>query len=130
MLKRVLPVFFFFYFLFVLISTQATPSVKLSLDFVELNDIKNGLLKPLIIDAINKLVLPGPYKMDTSILGISINLSIWNTTVLEHSLDWTNTLLKAVQKDTIELDVRNLTLKIETDYNILYLGTQNPINSI
>lgn len=126
MMKRVLPIFFFLYFLFALISTQDTPSIKLSIDFVELNDIKNGLLKPLIIDAINGLVLPGPYKMDTSILGISINLTISNATVLEHSLDWTNTLLKALQQDTIELDVRNLTLKIETDYNILYLGNMNP----
>lgn len=122
MLKRVLPIFFSLYFLFALVSTQDTPSIKLSVDFFELNNIKNDILKPLIIDAINGLELPGPYKMDTSILGVSINLTAWNVTVLEHSLDWTNTLLRAVQKDTIELDVRSLTIKVETDYSILYLG--------
>jgi hypothetical protein len=122
MRKQLFPFFFFLFFLFTLISSQETPSVKLSIDFVELNNIKNGLLKPFIINAINGLVLPGPYKLDTNIIGVSINLTVWNVKVLEHSMDWTNTLLKAIQKDTMELDLRNLSLKVETNYNILYLG--------
>jgi hypothetical protein len=98
------------------------PDIKLSLDFDQINVLKNATLRPLIEPIIGNFTYAGPIDVNLSLILSTVQVQLSNLAVQNFSLDWDKTVLAPIDETHVSLTIFDADITIESDYNISYLA--------
>lgn len=102
--------------------TQNIADIKLSLDFEQIDVVKNSTLRPLVEKYLTNLTIAGPIDLNLSLILTTVTVKLSNIKVLDFSLNWDKTALTPVDESQVALTLFDVDIKIENDYDIHYLS--------
>lgn len=95
--------------------------IQLSLDFHQINLLKNSILRPLVEQYIKNFTIKGPIDLNLSLIINIATFQLSNIRLTSLALDWDKTILAPVNETHISLTLFDLDINLETDYDINFM---------